>query len=150
MKYLKNQNGIALKTIIIIVAIVFIGIIIISMNSKPGIEMKADEVVAYKSLRNAIEEAKSSQGMTSILSSENFNILGKMAKNADSSNQWFSQTGKLVLYGNTADSDGYEVSWLSDGTYCAIFYAKKENDKYYLTSYYFDVDDVKGYIILVG
>ncbi len=35
MEKLKNQKGIALKTIIIIVAIIIVGIIIISANSKP-------------------------------------------------------------------------------------------------------------------
>lgn len=150
MKNFKNEKGIALKTIIIIVAIIIVGIIIISANSKPGFEMSTDELVAYQSLRSAIEEARASEGMTSTMLSENFDILGKMAKNADSSNGWFTETGRLALYGNIDDQDGYEMTTLSDGKHCAIFYAKKENGKYYFTSYYFIASDVKGYIILVG
>lgn len=150
MKYFRNQKGIGLTKIIIIIAlIVVIGIIIISLNSKPGYEMdvKNKEALAYARLRQAI--ATSRVDGTGTLSSEDYNILGKMVKNADSGNQWFSQTGRVALYGNTGDRDGYEVTWVSDGTYCAIFYVKNEEHIYYLTNYSFNVDDVKGYTIFV-
>lgn len=150
MKDLKNQKGISLIAIVVIVAIIIIGISIISLNSKPGYEMdvKNMEALAYARLRQAIATSKV-EG-TGTLSSEDYNILEKMVKNADSNNQWFSQTGRVALYGNIGDRDGYEVTWVSDGTHCAIFYVKNEDDIYYLTNYSFDVDDVKGYIILVG
>lgn len=150
MKNLKNQKGISLIAIVVIVAIIIVGIIIISSNSKPGYEMdvKNKEALAYARLRQAVANSRLNGSGT--LSSEDYNILGKMVKNADSSNSWFSQTGKNAFYGNTGDKDGYEITWLSDGTHCAIFYAKKENDIYYLTSYSYNVDDVKGYTIFVG
>lgn len=151
MKNLKNQKGISLVKVIIIIAIIIVGIIIIvSMNSKAGYEMdvKSGENVAYTRLRLAI--ANSNLDGSGTLSSEDYNKLGKMAKNADSSNQWFSQTGRVALYGGIADKDGYECTWVSDGTHCAIFYAKKEDNTYYLTNYSFNVDDVKGPTILVG
>ena len=150
MKYFSSEKGISLIKLLIIVAIIVVVIIIIGSNSKPGIEMSTDELVAYQSLRNAIEEAKASEGMTSTMLSENFDILGNMVKNADSGNEWFSRTGAMALYGNIDDEDGYEMTTLSDGKHCAIFYAKEENGKYYFTSYYFIVSDVKGYVILVG
>lgn len=145
---MKSEKGIALKTIIIIIALIIVSIIIISLNSKPGYEMNVinKEALAYARLRQAIATSKL-EG-TAILSSEDHQILGKMAKNADSSNQWFANnTG--IFYGNTADTSDYEVTWISDGKYCAIFYAKEENNIYYLTSYSFDADDIKGYIIFV-
>lgn len=151
MKYFRNQTGIGLTKLIIIIAlIIVIGIIIISLNSKPGYEMdvKNKEALAYARLRQAI--ATSRVDGTGTLSSEDYNILGKMVKNADSSNQWFSQTGRVALYGNTGDREGYEVTWISDGTYCAIFYVKNEDNIYYLTNYSFDIDNVKGYTIFVG
>lgn len=150
MKNLKSQKGISLITIVIIVAIIIVGIIIISSSSTPGYEMdiKNKEALAYTRLRQAIANSKVDGSGT--LSSEDYNILGKMVKNADSSNSWFSQTGKNAFYGNTGDKDGYEITWLSDGTHCAIFYAKNEDNIYYLTSYSYNVDDVKGYTIFVG
>lgn len=111
-------------------------------------DVKSGEALAYARLRQAIATSRLDGSGT--LSNEDFNILGKMAKNADSSNQWFTQTGKFAMYGNTADKDGYEVTWISDGTNCAIFYAKEEDNTYYLTSYSYNVDDVKGYTIFVG
>lgn len=150
MKYLKSQKGISLLAIIIVVAIIIVGIIIISSSSVPGYEMdvKNKEALAYTRLRQAIANSKVDGSGT--LSSEDYSILGKMVKNADSSNQWFSQTGKFALYGNTGDKDGYEITWLSDGTHCAVFYAKNEDNTYYLTSYSYNADDVKGYTIFVG
>lgn len=150
MKNFKSQKGISLIAIVVVIAIIIIGIIIISSSSTPGYEMdvKNKEALAYTRLRQAI--ANSKVDGTGTLSSEDYNILGKMVKNADSSNGWFSQTGKFALYGNTGDKDGYEVTWLSDGTHCAIFYAKNEDNTYYLTNYSFNVDNVKGYTIFVG
>lgn len=150
MKNLKSQEGITLKTIIIIVAIIIVGIIIISASSKPGYELNVrdKEAVAYASLRAAI--ASSAVYGSATMSSEYFEILGKMVKNADSSNQWFNQTGRVAIYGNTADTSDYEITWVSDGVYCAVFYVKKDVDTYYLTSYSFSVDDVKGHVIFVG
>ena len=55
-----------------------------------------------------------------------------------------------VFYGNTADTSDYEVSWISNGQCCAIFYAKKVDDTYYLTNYTFTADTIKGYMIFVG
>lgn len=149
MKYLKNQKGIALKTIVIIVAIVIVGIVIISANSKPGYELSVSdkEAVAYTSLRYAISKSAVDGGGT--ITSEQFNTLGKIAKNADSSNQWFSSDSG-VFYGKTADTSDYQVTWISNGTYCAIFYVKQDVNTYYLTSYSFSADDVKGYTIFVG
>ena len=148
MEKLKKEKGIALKTIIIIVAIIIVGIIIISVNSKPGYEMdvKSGEALAYTRLRQAI--ATSRVDGTGTMSAEDFSKLGKIAKNADSSNQWFANESG-AFYGNTADTSEYQVTWVSDGTYCAIFYAVNENDIYYLTSYSFNSDDVKGYTSFV-
>ena len=150
MKNFKSQKGISLITIVIIVAIIIVGIVIISSSSTPGYEMdvKNKEALAYARLRQAVANCKLNGSGT--LSSEDYNILGKMVKNADSSNGWFSQTGKIALYCNSGDKDGYEITWLSDGTHCAIFYAKNEDNTYYLTSYSYNVDDVKGYPIFVG
>lgn len=148
MKNLKRENGFALKKIIIIVAIVIVGIIIISLNSKPGYEMdiKNGEALAYAKLRQAI--ATSRVDGTGTMSAEDFSTLGKMAKNADNNNQWFANNSG-AFYGNIADTSEYEVTWVSDGTYCAIFYAVEENYIYYLTSYSFSGDNVKGYTFFV-
>lgn len=148
MKNLKEENGIALKKIIIIVAIIIVGIIIISLNSKPGYEMdiKNGEAVAYNKLRLAITTSRVDG--TGTMSAEDFSILGKMVKNADNNNQWFANNSG-VFYGNIADTSEYEVTWVSDGIYCAIFYAVEENFIFYLTSYSFSGDDVKGYTFLV-
>ena len=68
--------------IIIIIAIVIVGIIIISSNSSPGYEMdvKNKEALAYTRLRQAIANSRLNGSGT--LSSEDYNILGKMVKNA--------------------------------------------------------------------
>ena len=145
---MKNQKGISLIALLVIIVIIILGIILISSNSN-GYEMdiSSGEALAYTRLRVAI--ANSRLNGSGILSSEDFNILGKMAKNADRSNQWFSGSSG-VFYGNTADTSDYEVSWISNGQYCAIFYAKKVDDTYYLTNYTFTADTIKGYMIFVG
>ncbi len=149
MKNFKNQKGIALKKIITIVSIIIVGLIIISLNSKPGYEMNVldKEAFAYAKLRQAIATSRLNGAGT--LSSEDMNILGKMVKNADNSNQWFSSNSG-AFYGNMADTSDYEVTWISNGIYCAIFYAKEVDNTYYLTNYSFNADSVKGYTILVG
>lgn len=148
MKNLKNEKGIALKTIIIIVAIIVVGIIIISVNSKLGYELSISdrEAVAYTSLRSAIATSKVDGSGT--MSKELFAILGKIAKNADNSNQWFANNSG-AFYGNTADTSEYQVTWVSNGTYCAVFYVKQDVNTYYVTSYSFAPDDVKGYTFFV-
>lgn len=146
---LKNEKGIAKKTIIIIVAIIIVAIIIISSSGGNGYEMnvKNREEVAYATLRAAISKSRLDGSGT--MSSEDFSKLGEMVKNADSENQWFASDSG-VFYGDTADTSDYQVTWVSDGTYCAVFYAKLEGNTHYLTNYNFSPDDVKGYSILVG
>lgn len=148
---LKNQNGVSLMKVIIIVAVIILGIIIISaITSKPGYELSVEksEPVAYTNLRYSIAQAAASSGGASTLKSEYIDTLGKLVKSVDSSNQWFSSNSG-VFYGGTADTSDYQYTWISNGTYCATFCIKQEGNTYYLCDFKFSADTVKGYTLFV-
>lgn len=158
---LKNQKGITILNLLIIIVIIIILIMFISsMTEQPGYKLDESngEAVAYTSLRLAIAEARVADNLSSKLSKENFAKLEEIVKNSDSSNNWFNDSNSktfifanfatddiLINYGIPAeDVDEFEITWISDGTYCALFTMRKVDNDYYLVDYDFSTDDTVG------
>lgn len=148
---MKNQKGISLIAIIIIIAIIIVGIIIFSSNSKPGYELNVanKEALALSELRLAI--AKGRLNGSGFITTDEFSTLGKIVKNADSNNQWFS-SNQGILYGDTYDTSDQYVTVISDGTYVATFTTKEKSTgpslgdiETYLIDYTFEKKSFKGY-----
>lgn len=154
---MRNQKGISLIAIIIIVAIVIISIIIISnigepnSKTKPGYELDVlnQEALALSELRLAI--SKSGLDGSGVITTDEFNTLGKLVKNANANNEWFSNY-KGFLYGQTFDTSDKYVTTISDGTYVATFTTIQEQNgpsmgdiKTYLVDYTFEQKTFKGY-----
>ena len=163
---LKNQKGISLISLLVIIAIIVIAVILIySITKQPGYKLDIDnsEFIAYFSLRVSILGAQVSDNLTNTLSREYFDTLGNIVKNADSNNQWFTDAdSKLFVFANSADDDAmidygipaedvdkFEITWISDGRYCAFFVMKIVGEDYYLVDYDFSADDVLGCMLTI-
>lgn len=136
---------------VFIVLLIVCGIIIIASAGNSGYKFNSkgtNEAIAYTSLRYSIAKAAAENG-TNTLSMDHFNTLGRMVKNADSNNQWFPQSNKTVVYGNTGDTSDFEITWISDGKNCAIFYVENDGVNRYLVDYSFTNESINGYAIFV-
>ena len=147
---MRNQKGITLIAIIIIIAIIILCIIIFS-NTKPGYELNIanKECLALSELRLAI--AKAHLNGSGFITTDEFNTLGKIVKNADSNNEWFS-SNQGILYGDTYDTSDQDVTVISDGIYVATFTTKEKSTgpslgdiETYLIEYTFEQKSFKGY-----
>ena len=143
---MKNQKGISLITIIIIIAIILFFIFIMS-GSSSKYELTANEAVSLATLRTAVFQ--SAVDGTGTLTTEHFNTLGKLVKNANSTNQWFSGN-KAIYYGKATDTSNQEITILSDGDYIAKFTVEIENPesftnkKTYLVNYSFEEGTIQA------
>ena len=143
---MKNQKGISLIIIIIIIALILFFIFMMS-GSSSKYELTATEGVSWATLRTAISQ--SAVDGTGTLSTENFNTLGKLVKNANSSNQWFSGN-KAIYYGKITDTSNQLITILSDGNYIAKFTVEIENPesftkkKTYLVDYSFEEGTIQA------
>ncbi|MGN1326700.1 MAG: hypothetical protein ACI4VQ_01245 [Clostridia bacterium] len=145
---MRNQKGISLiKLIIIIAVILFVLFLLFGGSSKYELSVADGEQVALASLRTAIAQSRVDGSGT--LSTENFNTLKKIVKNANSNNQWFSEN-KTIYYGKTADTSSQEITYISDGTYVAKFTIEIENPnsftnkKLFLVDYSFEEGTIQG------
>ena len=86
-------------------------------NSSGKHKLDNDEMIAYTSLNRAITHS-SVDGTGTIIRTE-FDNVGKMLKNIDTKNQWFS--GAITYYGlYTKTSDGF-ITQVTDGNDVATF-----------------------------
>lgn len=158
---LKNQKGISLLKLILIIVIIIIAIgFISSFTKQPGYKLDKSngEAVAYTRLRLSIANARVADNLSSTLSKEDFDKLEEIVENADSSYNWFADSSsKIFIFANYAtddvlvdygipaeDVDEFEITWVSDGTYCAVFTMRKVDTDYYLVDYDFSADDTVG------
>ncbi len=139
-----------MKKVLIIgaVILVIVFIIVLTTGGKPGIELDvaSGQALAYAKLRSAIAEGNLNG--SGVFSSDNMQKLKDLIKKADSSNQWFASNSG-VFYGGLADTDSYQYTWISNGTYCATFCVKEENTDFFLCDYKFSADTVKGCMLFV-
>ncbi len=119
-------------------------------NSSGKHKLDNDEMIAYTSLNRAITHS-SVDGTGTIIRTE-FDNVGKMLKNIDTKNQWFS--GAITYYGlYTKTSDGF-ITQVTDGNYVATFtmeyeYPDRSMSDYILVDYTFEQGSIKGYKFLV-
>lgn len=151
---MKNQKGFSLTKLLIIIVLI-IGFIFISSDSKPGYELSVSnrEEIAIAGLRLAI--IQSSLDGSGAMTHDDFNTLGKIVKNANSSNQWFGSYN-VIYYGKTADTSDKQVTIVSDGNYVATFTTIEQQEgksfsdkKTYLVDYTFEQKSFQGYKFLV-
>lgn len=158
MKNLKNQKGISLMKLIVIIAIIIVGfILIINLGNKPnGYKLNDSEVTAYINLLNTVEQAWEFTGSTSYLSKNDFATIGKMLKNAN--HQWFSNSNyitdintwiasdEILLKGGVSESDldNFNIISITDYNYYVTVCVKKFGSNYYLTSSDFSTENIMG------
>lgn len=142
-KQMKKQNGISLITLIIIIAIVFIGIIfIIASNQNGGIvEIKWGYMPSseYYELRLAATTSEVSGAGSGTLSQASFNTLGKDVKNAGG--KWFKNSN-VNFKTKILDADDTETVTLTDGEHVAIFRFK--NGDNFVSYKFWNKDDIKA------
>jgi len=124
---MKNQKGISLIKLLIIIAIV-IGIIFIvaSNQGKVTTNIKWDDIpsVEYYELRLAATKSEVSYG-SGTLSQASFNTLGKAVKKANG--KWFKNSNVNFSSFILDDDSGEGVS-LTDGEHVAVFIRTNGND----------------------
>lgn len=138
---MKNQKGIALKTLIIIVAVVIAGIFFIAKNNvgkvMTDIEWGAMPPSEYYELRLAATTSEVANG-TGTLSLASFNTLGREVKKAKG--LWF-KNNNVNFKARIWDVDDTESVTLTDGEHVAIFRFKSGDN---VVSYnFYDKDDIK-------
>lgn len=150
---MKNEQGNVFKTILIIVAVVLV--LFIFFGGEQGYELSVTnrEEIAFAQLRLAI--AQSGYDGSGVMTFDDFNTLGKLVKNAKSSNQWFGGYNS-IYYGVLADTSDQKVTMVSDGTYVATFTTIEKqkgktfsDKKTYLIDYSFERKSFQGYKFLV-
>lgn len=133
---LKNQKGISLiKVILIIIALICFMLFINEMTTpKTGIGSYKEETAKsalakfnyyLSDLRYAIslsnlKKLENSRYGYSTLPLSTFNGIGQYVQSLDSQNQWFSNSNS-TFYGKMLDTSTQEVTQLSDGNYIATF-----------------------------
>ncbi len=140
---MKNQKGIGLIKLVIIIAVV-IGVIIFIVRNTQGKTMTDIEwgympSSEYYELRLAATTSEISNG-TGILSLESFNTLGRDVKKANG--KWFKNSNvnfktKILDEGNT------ETVTLTDGEHVAIF--RFENGDNVVSYKFWNKDDIKAF-----
>lgn len=148
---MRNQKGISLIKLVIIIAIV-ICIIIFIATYKDGHKLTTEEKGVYLNLRNLVTQAtdSNSKDRVSTLSNQDYNIIGQMIKKEDNSNLFLLLKDKgpimiaydsyeaLIERGYTVEqTKEYEVTYLYDGTSAAILYVRHIGNDYYLFDYEF-------------
>ena len=133
------------KTIKILVVSLFMILMVLSLiGCTKKYKLSPKEAVAWTTLRLAIAESDVYGGSTT-LTNEYVDVLKGMVKNYNSNNEWFTESSlKHIGYGETIDTDMYEISTLSDGNYCATFKVENKNGTYYLVDYKFEKTSKKG------
>lgn len=144
---MKNQKGISLITLIIIIAIVIVGIIFIFNIGKGNKTVKIEwgymPSSEYYELRLASTTSEVSGSGKGTLSQASFNTLGRDVKKAGG--KWF-KNNNVNFKASTADLDGTEMTFLTDGKNTARF-VFEEGSNY--VHYTFTNEDHKGYKITI-
>lgn len=151
---MKNEKGISLIKLVIIIVIV-IGIIIYIATFKDGHKLTAEEKNVYLNLRNLITQAtlatdNNPEDRVSTLSNQDYDVISQMIKNEDSSNVFLLLRDKgwimsaydsydaLIERGYTVEqTKEYEITYLYDGTNAAVLYVRHIGNDYYLFDYEF-------------
>lgn len=162
-KKLKSQKGITIvKLVLIIFAVIvlicvvdFIWVKVFGKENVPDYirnghyitnDVNNDESSAYVALRNSVSTGVSLKYM-------DFIRVRNFVKKLNMSNEWFSrETG--TFYGKIEDNDGFRITKICDGEYCAMLvvkfvledtYNERVNGGYYLVDYnFFKVDNFEG------
>lgn len=144
---MKNQKGISLIKLIIIVAIIIGVIIFIVANSQGNVTtdiewgyMPSSE---YYELRLAATTSQVYGAGKGTLSLASFNTLGRDIKNAGG--KWFKNSN-VNFKASVLDKGNTEITTLSDGEYTATFTFDKVSDYVHYT---FTNEDHKGYRITI-
>lgn len=141
---MRNEKGISLIPLIIIIAIV-VGIIFIFNSSKSSTEIKWGYMPSteYYELRLAATTSEVNGSGKGTLSLASFNTLGKDVKKAKG--KWFKNSN-VNFKASVLDKDNMEITTLSDGEYTATFSFDNSSDYVYYT---FKKEDHTGYKITI-
>lgn len=154
---MKKEKGIGLIKLlfIIVLIIIIIGVIIFIANFKDGHKLTTEEKAVYLNFRNSISQGISSgesnpEKRVSNLSQKDYDIIGEMVKDEDSSNLWLlnEEQGWIVGAYDTYDmliergysveqTKEYEITYLYDGEYLSVLYVRHTGNDYYLFDYEF-------------
>lgn len=139
---MKNQRGISLIKLLIIIAIV-IGIIFIIANNQSktmtNIQWGYMPSTEYYELRLAATTSEVSNG-TGTLSKSSFETLGRDVKNAKG--KWFKNSN-VNFKAKILDDHTGEMVTLTDGEHVAIFIF--DNVSNYVSYHFFDEEQLKMY-----
>lgn len=142
---MRNEKGISLITLIIIIAIVVVGIIFVFNSSKSSTEIKWGYMPSteYYELRLAATTSEVNGSGKGTLSLASFNTLGKDVKKAKG--KWFKNSN-VNFKASVLDKGNMEITTLSDGEYTATFSFDNSSDYVYYT---FKSEDHTGYKITI-
>lgn len=142
---MKNQRGISLIKLIIIVGIVIVGIILISSRSKSSTKIEWGYMPSseYYELRLAATQSEVYGSGKGTLSITSFNTLGKDIKKAKG--KWFKDSS-VNFKASILDSGKTEITTLSDGEHTATFTFDNSSNYVYYT---FKSEDHTGYRITI-
>ena len=140
---MKNEKGITLAKLIIIIGIVIVGIILISNNSKSSTKIEWGYMPSpeYYELRVAVLDSQLYGSGT--LSESSFNTLGKDVKKANG--KWFKNSN-VNFKASILDNGNTEITTLSDGEHTATFTFDNSSNYVYYT---FKSEDHTGYRIII-
>ena len=140
---MKNQKGISLITLILII-VTIIGVIIFIVANNQGKTMTNIEwgympSSEYYELRLAATTSEVSGAGSGTLTLASFNTLGKDVKNAGG--KWFKNSN-VNFKTKILDADDTETVTLTDGEHVAIFRFK--NGDNFVSYKFWDKDDIKA------
>jgi len=143
---MKNNKGISLIKLIIIVAIIIIAIFIFANNqgkSKVNLQWGAMPSTEYYELKLAATTSEVYGAGSGTLSQASFNTLGRDVKNAGG--KWFKDSN-VNFKASVFESGGVEIITLTDGKHTASFTAMQSLD---YVIYTFTTEDHIGYKITI-
>lgn len=146
---MRNQNGISLITLIIIIAIVIGAIVFFIVNSQGStsakIEWGSKPSNEYFELLSIVFDSKLLKSEEGTLSLSSFNALGEDVKKAGG--KWFDSS-IYDFWAQTLYKDNYEIVTLTNGWQIAIFMYKDGID--YVTYYFMSKEELmkNGYDII--
>lgn len=142
---MKNQKGISLIKLIIIVGIVIVGIILIFCSDKSSTKIKWGYIASseYYELRLAATTSEAFGNGKGTLLQTSFNTLGKDIKKAKG--KWFKNSN-VNFKASILDTGNTEITTLSDGEHTATFTFDNSSNYVYYT---FKSEDHTGYRIII-
>lgn len=143
---MKNNKGIGLIKLIIIIAIIVVAIVIFASNfgkTKVNLQWGAMPSTEYYELKLAATTSEVNGAGQGTLSLASFNTLGRDVKNAGG--KWFKDSN-VNFKASVLESGGVEIITLTDGKHTASFTSMQNLD---YVIYTFENEDHTGYRITI-